>query len=85
MSETKTIELNIERQIIAALVNADESGLSKTDIEAIDQAILDYGPHFHVICPSDDNLEASFSKCDITRLYADCLKVSVQVTNREEQ
>lgn len=83
MSETKTIELNIGREIVAALVNADESGLSEDDIKAIDQAILDYGPHFHIICPSGDNLEASFSKCDITRLYADCLRVSVQVTNRE--
>jgi hypothetical protein len=76
---TQTIELNINRDIITALVNGDESGLRQSDIEAIENAIAYYGPYFHVMCPNENDFQ--LSRCDITGSMDICALCSVVVSN----
>lgn len=74
--KTKRIELNICRSIATALINADESGLSQENLRSIDNILKKY-EYFYVLMPSQDI--TSFARCDVTKLWSDCLLCEVEV------
>ena len=80
-NKTKRIELKISAHLMSAFLYADESGLEPEDIKAIDRAIENYGPHFHVYGP--DQIETNFERCAITGLISDCYTCEVEVSDEK--
>jgi hypothetical protein len=76
--KTKRIELTMAEHLVCAFINADNSGLEPDDIQAIEKAIEDYGPCFHVYMP--DNMETDFTWCDLTGLMSECLTCLVEIS-----
>lgn len=71
---TKTF--TISREFVVALVNSDESGLSASDSQALNEFVVS-NKIKHTIFPDGD--KTNFTRCQVTGLASDCLEVTCEI------
>ena len=69
----KTFNFTISHDLAVAIVNDDPSGLSDTDIKAIESWYEKYNLGWVTIPEDAELLEGT--QCDITKLWGDCIDV----------
>ena len=76
MANLKTFRMS--QHFVCCLINADTSGMSFEDIQALGDFCERNGIK-HTLCP--DDFETNFSRCQVTGLMFDCLWVECVVSD----